>query len=601
MPYVVFVASDIFGQKVNLELEFAFAPTLAELSQSIEQAFTAEQQVRRPGSAPYQVSKLQVVDEATDDWVDVVAANQLRNFCQVYSFQPHSTRYTEAQGHIPAAVKPRTAARVPSVHPSAPGSVRGPSGGAGPYDPADYGAPPQPAIHSKTLPEQASHDEKVRIVFEEIDTNRDGVIQSDELRKAFQLCELGFTHETQDDLFAKADCDRDGVVTFAEWQRWAELYPTTLECLYFRLKLNYERQAADAAIEAVRAQRSRLEDQEREAMRQQDQASRDEDDAQRRIRESDEAIEDTQQRMRAADDAIRDQQGAAESLRQTLGDRQRALEHEREQERQAQLRAQDSARDLDAATRRQRTAQQAAIAAEQAEERARKALEDAQREKERQRQLAEEAEQDAARARARHDEIMGQVPQQLESAQRAVQEAERDLRDHDRKTRDLARSLQDAARSLEDAQRRRADDDAMLQQARQQKEPARRALDDARAAIEDHDRRGDQMRTDADRDAARARELFPKENALCEQEVRLREQREMLEQKEGALREAHNTFFSEAGRAPSPGRLRHQQSAHRPAFASPGSHDMSLGYASQGGTPGAGSGYGTPPKRGSVW
>eukprot|EP00756_Hemistasia_phaeocysticola_P058884 Hpha_TRINITY_DN35558_c0_g1::TRINITY_DN35558_c0_g1_i1::g.84589::m.84589 len=109
MPYTVFVAADVFGQKMNLELEFPFAPTLAELTQQTERAYDAEMHSRRPmgGYPPFQVAKFHVVDEATDGWVEVLASQQLRNYCQVYVFQPHSTRYTENQGHIPPATRPR--------------------------------------------------------------------------------------------------------------------------------------------------------------------------------------------------------------------------------------------------------------------------------------------------------------------------------------------------------------------------------------------------------------------------------------------------------------------------------------------------------------
>eukprot|EP00754_Rhynchopus_humris_P027374 Rhum_TRINITY_DN15083_c5_g1::Rhum_TRINITY_DN15083_c5_g1_i1::g.136407::m.136407 len=107
MPFSVCVASDIFGQKVNLELDFNYAPSVPELTSKSEQAFASEMASRKPGNHIFQVSKFHVVDPITDDWVEVIGAHQLRNQCQVYAFQPHSTKYTESQGHIPPASKPR--------------------------------------------------------------------------------------------------------------------------------------------------------------------------------------------------------------------------------------------------------------------------------------------------------------------------------------------------------------------------------------------------------------------------------------------------------------------------------------------------------------
>eukprot|EP01065_Artemidia_motanka_P020139 TRINITY_DN2410_c0_g6_i1.p1 TRINITY_DN2410_c0_g6~~TRINITY_DN2410_c0_g6_i1.p1 ORF type:complete len:587 (+),score=232.56 TRINITY_DN2410_c0_g6_i1:79-1839(+) len=566
MAFVVFVASDIFGQKVNLEIEFPTLPGLGDLSQYIEAAFTAEQNVRRPGSHPYQVSKLQVVDENTDDWVDVVSPTQLRKYCQVYSFQPHSTRYTEAQGHIPAAVKPRMQGAPPPVG-AAYGMMPPPASVQRGYAvPAVPGHEPAPAMpQSKLLPDQATHDQKVRISFEEVESidgrgAPDGrlrqAIQPDQLKRAFDLCELDFSAQTQEDLFRKADCDKDGVVSFSEWQRWAELYPSTLDCLYFRFKLRYERLAAEAKVDAVRNLRPRLEDNEREAQRAQDQQARDESECQQRADAAARAVEDAMRGLEAADRDAKGQQGVADAAKGELADRQRDLAAQREAERQAKIQAQNAARDLDAAQRRQRAAQQAAAAAEKAAERHRQALQEAEKERERQLELAAQADGEVAAAKDRHDSIMGTIPEQIQEAQRRVQDAERGLQDAEGRLRDLARAVQSAQRAADEGRRRKDDDERQLSQVRAAKDPTRRAVDDARMALEDHDAKVQKMQEDVDRDAERAKELWPKENSLCEQEVRLREQRESLEQKEGALREAHTSFFQQAGRLPSPQRQR---------------------------------------------
>ena len=60
---------------------------------------------------------------------------------------------------------------------------------------------------------------------------------------------------------------------------------------------------------------------------------------------------------------------------------------------------------------------------------------------------------------------------------------------------------------------------------------------------------------------AKKRQMLDQEKDIVEQEVRLREQREALEEKEGQLRTTHNNFFHNAGRS-SPGRSRSPQYAH---------------------------------------
>eukprot|EP00659_Diplonema_papillatum_P007776 gene7776-11951_t len=281
MTYTVYVASDVFGRKTNLELVFPSAPTLGELTKNVEHAFSAEQSSQRSGyQVPYQVSKFHVVDEVTDDWVEVVSAQQLRNFCQLYSFQPHSTRYTESQGHIPPAKKGVMSfdAYGSNYGSYSPGARS--AGGYGMKSQTGFASLPMAAGH--VLPDNVGHDEKVRITFEEIDSNKNRVIEMDEMTKTFRVCGLEFTSATLDDLFKKADHDKDNVVSWAEWQRFCELYPALLDSLYYRLKAHWEHLSESGRIDSFKSQRSMLEDRERQAQALLDQLQRDLDDLLRR-------------------------------------------------------------------------------------------------------------------------------------------------------------------------------------------------------------------------------------------------------------------------------------------------------------------------------
>eukprot|EP01065_Artemidia_motanka_P012920 TRINITY_DN17114_c0_g2_i1.p1 TRINITY_DN17114_c0_g2~~TRINITY_DN17114_c0_g2_i1.p1 ORF type:complete len:596 (+),score=246.84 TRINITY_DN17114_c0_g2_i1:87-1790(+) len=546
MPFVVFVASDLFGHKVNLELEFPFTPTLAELTQQTERAFEAEMMAKRPqgGFPQFQVAKFHVVDEVTDDWVEVLAAQQLRNYCQVYVFQPHSTRYTETQGHIPPASKPRYALggqQLPAPPASVPryGEPGGGVGGGG-----QWSAPPVAAPPPSKFPDAASHDDKVRATFEEIDQNKDRVIALDELRQAFQLACLRFSAATEEDLFRKADSDQDGVVSFAEWQRFAELYPTLLDCLYFRYQAHCDSKAKECAIDQHKSHRPQLEERERVAKAAFDKAVQDADEAARRVTDADGGVAEAQRRQRASEDAARAASGDVDRARQSLADRQRDLAAEQERERQAHMRAADSQREMDAAKRREAAAQHGYSEAEAAEARAQQALQDAVREKERQRALAEQAAADAARARERHDQIIGQIPQTVDSAARAVHAADQDAAAADRRARELAVAAAEAARAAEDAARARDDANRALQSLRDRQEPTRQALADQQRAIEDHDRQIAEMEAQAEQERHGQEGMWEDLRPVVEQEVRLREQRESLEEKEGALRNAHASFFA---------------------------------------------------------
>ena len=245
-------------------------------------------QARRPGAPPFQVSKFHVVDAVTDDWVEVIGAHQLRNQCQVYAFQPHSTRYTESQGHIPAAQRPRGAGGAVSTYrpppagggssyshththtytPS-PGMRSGGAsnyGGTGGYNaPGVVGtqAPAFPACVAVAgaphMPDNASHDEKVRILFEQTDANNNRVVEPDELKRIMGMVHIDFSSLTVEDLFRKGDHDRDNVINFPEWQRFAELYPTLMDSLYYRLKAHWDHLAGEQQIDAARHLRAQFE------------------------------------------------------------------------------------------------------------------------------------------------------------------------------------------------------------------------------------------------------------------------------------------------------------------------------------------------------
>eukprot|EP00659_Diplonema_papillatum_P001110 gene1110-1701_t len=345
MPFNVCVASDVFGSKVNLELEFPYAPSLPELTQAAEAAFLAEAQSRRPGTASFQVSKFHVVDPITDDWVEVVGAHQMRHQCQVYAFQPHSTRYTESQGHIPPAVRARTNAYGSSGYRAASTGAYGGYSGSSPYGGYQPQGPIlnlpalQPVQGAPNMPDGASHDEKVRILFEQIDANHNRVIEAEEMKRIMQMVHIDFSALTVEDLFRKADVDKDGVVNFPEWQRFAELYPTLVDSLYYRLKAHWDQMAAEAQIDAAKLLRGQFENAERNAKDSFDRTQLEAEDATRRLQDADRAAADAAARQRAAEDAARDGVRDVDVAKQNRADRERDLAAERERERQGQQRA----------------------------------------------------------------------------------------------------------------------------------------------------------------------------------------------------------------------------------------------------------------------
>jgi hypothetical protein len=100
------------------------------------------------------------------------------------------------------------------------------------------------------FPENATQDQKVRIVFDEMDVNQNRVIELDEFRRMMRVLNVDLNAATIADLFQRSDLDRDGVLTMAEFQGLAASYPTLLDSIYFRSKEFWEDHKKKAQIEA---------------------------------------------------------------------------------------------------------------------------------------------------------------------------------------------------------------------------------------------------------------------------------------------------------------------------------------------------------------
>lgn len=482
--------------------------------------------------------------------------------------------------------RPNTAAAyLPTTHAIAPGAPSASPYGASPRphsaQPYAYSGPGglSGVAAARHLPDNPSHDEKVRFTFDQLDANSNRVVERDEMLRGLRRCGLDFTTSTSADLFQKADTDGDGVVNFAEWQRFAELYPTLLDCIYYRFKAHWEHVTKEQQVDAMRTSRAPLEEGERAAEAQYRQSQLDAEDLNRRLQDADRSAGEAANRVRTCEDEARDGAREADRVRQQRADRERDMAAERERERQGQLRAQESAKEVDAAQRQLAGAQAQMQDAEAAEQRAAQMLADTRRERERAASVVERAAGDANRAVDRHNQVLGELPRGLDEAAARLQAADRDLQSAEGKAREMAAKAGDTARNADDLARQRDAQGAALQHVRDQQEPARLAWLEAQAAVEEHDRRVAEMEAALAADAEGRRNLDDHERGLVEQELRLREQREALEEKEGHLRSSHHEFHQVAGRS-SPARGRTSAGASPAAVGPPPVGLSQMHYAS---------------------
>ena len=270
--FVALAAVDL-GGKCNFELTFPIVPTITELRERVVSVCTAESAIRRPAAPLFEFHRAQVFDERMDMWVDLVASSQLEDYCQLYIFQKESPWHKDTPGRIPPPIRPCLHASHPAgvaATPQRPSLSPAPAAAQHPgFSPvreravsgsvAGYGSvaplppPPQPQSVVPAYAEAASvaalaevpaghvpYADKVRGAYDEMDTMRQRAVSLEDWKAAFERLRLtsvtGLTEETVLDLFAKADRDEDGIVSYVEFQAFAEVYPKMVDSLHFRAR-----------------------------------------------------------------------------------------------------------------------------------------------------------------------------------------------------------------------------------------------------------------------------------------------------------------------------------------------------------------------------
>eukprot|EP01062_Namystynia_karyoxenos_P066950 TRINITY_DN60867_c0_g1_i1.p1 TRINITY_DN60867_c0_g1~~TRINITY_DN60867_c0_g1_i1.p1 ORF type:complete len:644 (+),score=210.81 TRINITY_DN60867_c0_g1_i1:82-1932(+) len=258
MVFTVLAACQVHGRKVNYELEFAAPPSKQELEGRVKAVFGQELLLGRPPGVPPTelcVHRIQVYNESAEAWEDLLSHEQLTDGCQIYTFRREDAWHREVQSKIPPAerpphlVPPPGSRQSPAVASPLPAALLLQSlEGRSPqprWDGALVPSAPPPALPAPDAPCPAAaaasphagprqFDEKVRAVFSDLGTAQSPYLSRDAWLAGFQRLGLEFPRETQEHLFMVADADKDGLVCFAEFMRFGELYPALLDALYQR-------------------------------------------------------------------------------------------------------------------------------------------------------------------------------------------------------------------------------------------------------------------------------------------------------------------------------------------------------------------------------
>eukprot|EP01064_Diplonema_japonicum_P029331 TRINITY_DN4714_c0_g2_i1.p1 TRINITY_DN4714_c0_g2~~TRINITY_DN4714_c0_g2_i1.p1 ORF type:complete len:577 (+),score=220.34 TRINITY_DN4714_c0_g2_i1:86-1816(+) len=567
MVFTVLSACDL-GGKCNFELTFPTVPTISELRERIDGVMSQEAALRRsPQAGQFSIHRAQVFDERMEMWVDLVASSQLEDYCQVYVFQKESPWHKDTPGRIPPPTRPVTSSSVPMYARSASPPPYGEGHHAPLYSDLREGSPysaarspyrgeqefsPRSQAHSEGV-DNSSHMDKVKMVYDAMDTRNSRAVTLDEWAETFQKVRVSptaLTDATVDDLFhKKADRNEDGVVSFPEFQHFCEVYPKLLESLYFRLKRHgqdtlrqdklkaqydqlddLEKRLDDARQEALDAEAEGLANQQKidDFEAQQQQAKEDEQDA---LQAKNLAHTDSENARHAVRDAKQEEGIAKENIKKRDIAKRQAQRAVESQEKKAQ-------------------AQQAEL------EKLRKELEVLQRrvadkesEISRQEENISNAERDVEEARSKaldHDDpsLEDEAKQRAQATQAADEDLKQCIANENEKTaahRNAQRGVSQAAQAKSQAEKEAQAAKIREEQKKKLEQRAERAVEDQKRAVQRNEEKDLEAET-------KRHEQEEKENDLLQMEVRLREQREAVERKEEHLRGAHRDFSQEAGR-----------------------------------------------------
>ena len=128
MYYVICVAADLKGSKINLQFHFEnYGPSLAMLIARVSEAFSCVFAVQSSQPVVFRISAAVIFNEFAKSWDRLERSSQLSHNCQVYVFQPdvldlpaEIPEPMHAQEFLTGYVSPQRTAVRPSPRPDPP-------------------------------------------------------------------------------------------------------------------------------------------------------------------------------------------------------------------------------------------------------------------------------------------------------------------------------------------------------------------------------------------------------------------------------------------------------------------------------------------------
>lgn len=248
MSFRLLLCADCNGEKVNVECVFDQKPSMVtRIADEGQAIFSNEYSKRGIDPRRFNVDFMVFYDDSQRSWRPLESTQQLAEFQQLYLFQHDSTE-TVREIPPPAYQVAASGAATRTVH----------KPGASSVDP-----------------------EKVEWLFRELDGSNNDRIEPDEMLFGFAVAGVDFSDETVMRLFEKCDSDHNNAILYDEFKVFAELFPNTVETLYWRLRKVEQDPRSNPAATQLRKQRDVIADLRRKL----DEAERDRRVMEKRVRQ----------------------------------------------------------------------------------------------------------------------------------------------------------------------------------------------------------------------------------------------------------------------------------------------------------------------------
>ena len=407
------------------------------------------------------------------------------------------------------------------------------------------------ALAPNRFPEHPTGETKLRLVFEELDLNDNNIVEPEGFRRVLKALNFRLSAATVNDLYERMDLNKNSSVNNSEYLNWAQHYPVLIDAIYTRSREAVEHARKETNIEMLRANLEDVTRKER-LSNQQYQACLGELKAQER------AIDVLAQEHEARKDGEKnfgkmlfDAEKEAEYAKTERNAREKDVQAAREDERKAQKPLTDARREVSVGEQQISVYESEISKSRQKERELEQMLNEAKRETQRYVDALGDANDEVARLRDRERE-MSESFQSIQQASKRTQDLLREAEVEVGRRLELVNECLKKQRAAREAT---ASADARLEEERRKLPPfkqreghQRQMYDAAIRGMEDADKELRNAEQELAEYLSRRASIEEDEHPLLEHEIRLREQRYNLDDRDDTHWDEATRFIAVTGR-----------------------------------------------------